>query len=104
MRPGGCAGSERYIRPECLSQGMTLMRTRIVVVPTIRSAAGDRDGLAVFQRMLTDGSSAADPESSMVIDFAGAAEGQIMVSARAKKKVHRRSATLMACSACRARC
>jgi len=54
------------------SQGVTLMRTRIVVVPTIRLSAPERDGAVVFQRMLTDGSSAWVPESSMVVVFAGA--------------------------------
>ena len=46
------------------------MRTRIVVVPIIRLPAPERDGAAVFQRMLTEGSSACVPESSMVIVFA----------------------------------
>src|ERR1019366_8596849 len=74
------------MRPERLSQGITLSRSRIVVVPSIRLLVPERDGAALFQRMLTDGSSAVVPESSMRVVFACAADAQIMVSARAKKK------------------
>ena len=44
------------------------------------------DGAAVFQRIVTEGSSACEPESSMTIVFARASAGQIMVSAAPKKK------------------
>jgi hypothetical protein len=51
------------------------------MVPTIKRPSLERDGTAVFQCMLTEGSSACVPESSMVIDFAWAADAQIMLNA-----------------------
>src|ERR1035441_6093177 len=107
MGPGCCAGSDREMRPDGLSRGITLSRSRIVVVPSIRLLVPERDGAALFQRMLTDGSSAVVPESSMRVVFACAADAQIMVSARAKKKVGRglaQWARSMAHSACRGLC
>ena len=66
----------------------------------------ERGGAALRQRKPTVGSSAAVPESSMVIDFDCAAAAQIMPSASAKKKAGRRivrAAAIMARSSCRAR-
>ena len=62
------------------------MRTRIVVLPTIMVSGADRDGVADFQCMLTEGSSDCVPESSMMVVLAGAAGAQIMLNRQAKKK------------------
>ena len=62
------------------------MCTRTLMLPIIELPPPERDGVAVLQRMLTEGDSAIVPESSMVIDFADAACAKIMVSARPKKK------------------
>ena len=84
---------------------MTLIRTRIVVVPTIRLPARSARAPRVFQRMLTAGSSACVPESSMVMVLARAARVQIMLNAQAKKKAADRCAVgrIMAHSTCRER-
>src|ERR1700691_4440421 len=74
------------MRPERRSHGMTLMRTRIVVVPTIKLPSGERAGEALFQCMPTEGSSACVPESSIVVVRACRPEGQIMLNTQAKKK------------------
>src|ERR1700682_3570607 len=74
------------MRPERRIQGSTLMRTRIVVVPTIKLSPPERDGRGDRQCKLTAGSSACVPESSMGMDFPCAAPVQNMVSAAAKKK------------------
>src|SRR5579859_1858930 len=52
----------------------------------MRLAPPLRDGVDVCQRMLTEGSSACVPESSIVVVFACAADAQIMLNAQTKKK------------------
>ena len=86
---------------------MTLSRTRNVDVPAIRLPAPVRVGVVVFQRMLTDGSSACVPESSICVVFAWLDEGQIMLNAQAKKKAMsagRGAATITANSAYSGQC
>jgi hypothetical protein len=56
------------------------------VLPTIMVSGADRDGVADFQCMLTEGSSDCVPESSMMVVLAGAAGAQIMLNRQAKKK------------------
>jgi hypothetical protein len=78
----------------------------MVVVPTMRLSVPEREGVALFQRRLTAGSTACVPESSMVVVLAGAGAGQIMLNAQAKKKASARDPQMRitANSRCRERC
>src|ERR1700722_16270980 len=73
------------MRPVRRSHGVTLSRTRSVVVPTMRLPPPAREGVGVFQRMLTDGSRARVPRPARLCSMHRLKKKPTEISPRARQ-------------------